>query len=55
MEVWRFAKNVAHSPVDLMFYVDSWIRTGAMPPNDGDVLRYFGILLVIAAVVIAAF
>jgi len=55
MEFWRFAKNVAQSPVDLMFYVDAWIRTGTAPANENDVLRYFGILMIVAAVAIAFF
>jgi hypothetical protein len=54
MEIWRLGKNVLHSPVDLMLYIDSWIRSGRRDP-DSDVLRYFGILLIVAAVIIAAF
>lgn len=51
MELWRHTKRIVESPVDMVDAVWNLIKTRKW--NDDVVLRYFGIFLIVASVLIA--
>jgi len=52
MELWRHTKRIVESPVDIVDAVWNLIRTGKWNDKD-EAVRYFGIFLIIASVLIA--